>query len=65
MQDEIVFDNLIVIVKQLQPIIQDAFDATAAHLYKNIPFTVEYEYGRTWAAKSIEAEQIELDEEGA
>jgi DNA polymerase I-like protein with 3'-5' exonuclease and polymerase domains len=61
--DETVFDTPKEIVRDMEPIVQQAFDNTAEFLYKNIPFKVEYEYGRSWAAKSIEAEMITLDEE--
>jgi DNA polymerase I-like protein with 3'-5' exonuclease and polymerase domains len=61
--DETVYDTPRKIAKELKPLIQEAFDCTAEFLYKNIPFAVEYEYGNTWAAKSIEAERISLDEE--
>lgn len=62
--DETVYDTPKQIAKKMQPIIQDAFDETAEFLYKNIPFTVDFEYGTTWAAKSIESERITLDTEG-
>jgi DNA polymerase I-like protein with 3'-5' exonuclease and polymerase domains len=62
--DETVYDTPKEIVKEMQPIIQDAFDCTAEFLYKNIPFAVEFEYGKSWAAKSLESEMIDLDMEG-
>jgi DNA polymerase I-like protein with 3'-5' exonuclease and polymerase domains len=61
--DETVYDTPKKIAKQLKPLIQQAFDDTAAFLYKNIPFAVEFEYGTTWAAKSIEADRVSLDDE--
>jgi len=61
--DETVYDTPRKIAKKMKPIIQEAFNETAEFLYKNIPFAVEYEYGNTWAAKSIETERISLDEE--
>lgn len=62
--DETTYDTPKEIIRDMKPIIQEAFDETAAFLYKNIPFAVEYEYGSSWGAKSIEAERITLDEEG-
>jgi DNA polymerase I-like protein with 3'-5' exonuclease and polymerase domains len=62
--DETVYDTPKQIVKEMQPIIKEAFDCTAEFLYKNIPFAVEYEYGRSWAAKSVESEMVDLDVEG-
>jgi DNA polymerase I-like protein with 3'-5' exonuclease and polymerase domains len=61
--DETVYDTPKQIAKDLKPLIQEAFDCTAAFLYKNIPFAVEFEYGNTWAAKSIEAERISLEDD--
>jgi DNA polymerase I-like protein with 3'-5' exonuclease and polymerase domains len=61
--DETVYDTPREITKELKPLIQEAFDCTAAFLYKNIPFAVEFEYGTTWAAKSIEADRISLEDE--
>lgn len=62
--DETVFDTPKEIIREMKPIIQEAFDETAVHLFKDVPFAVEYEYGTTWAAKSIEAERITLEDEG-
>lgn len=61
--DEMVYDMPKAVAKEMEPIIQAAFNETAAYLYKNIPFAVEMERGRTWAAKSIEAEMITLEED--
>jgi DNA polymerase I-like protein with 3'-5' exonuclease and polymerase domains len=41
---------------------KEAFDETAALLYKNVPFEFESEYGKSWGAKSIAAEMIDLNE---
>ena len=52
-------------MRERAPLVKEAFQETAEFLYKNIPMDVEYEFGNTWAAKSIEAERITLDfEEG-
>jgi DNA polymerase-1 len=61
--DETVYDTPREIARETKPLIQEAFDETAEFLYKNIPFAVEYEYGHTWAAKSIEADRITLEED--
>jgi len=62
--DETVRDTPKELIKQSTPIVEAAFCETAEFLYKNIPFEVESEFGRSWAAKSIESEMIMLDDEG-
>jgi DNA polymerase I-like protein with 3'-5' exonuclease and polymerase domains len=62
--DETVRDTPKEFVRESGPIVEAAFCEAADFLYKNIPFAVEKEYGRSWAAKSIEAEMVTLDEEG-
>jgi len=61
--DETTRDTPKGIIKESGEIVQAAFDETAEQLYKGIPFTVEKEYGKSWAAKSISGEMIDLDEE--
>lgn len=61
--DETVDDTPKEIAKKRKALVEQAFCDTAEYLYKNIPFAVESEFGSTWAAKSIEAERILLDEE--
>jgi DNA polymerase I-like protein with 3'-5' exonuclease and polymerase domains len=60
--DETVYDTPKKMAREMRPIIQDAFNETAEFLYKNIPFAVEYEYGTTWAAKSLSDDRIDLSD---
>jgi DNA polymerase I-like protein with 3'-5' exonuclease and polymerase domains len=60
--DETVYDTPKKMAREMRPIIQDAFIETAEFLYKNIPFAVEYEYGTTWAAKSLSDDRIDLSD---
>lgn len=60
--DETVFDTPKGMIRDLEPHVESAFNEAAERLYKNIPFSYEKEIGRSWAAKSIEAEMIDLDE---
>lgn len=59
--DEAVRDTPREVVRETEPLVQEAFDETAEFLYKNIPFTVEREFGRSWAAKKIKSELITLE----
>lgn len=61
--DETVKDTPREVEKLSQKLNEQAFQEAATLLYKGVPFEIEVETGRSWAAKSIASEAVELGDE--
>lgn len=58
--DETVLDIPRDVLKETRSIQNEAFQEAAELLYKGVPFEVEAEFGRSWAAKSIASEAVDI-----
>ena len=61
--DETVSDIPRDCLKETRKLQNVAFQETAELLYKGVPFSVETETGKSWAAKSLSTEQVEILDE--
>lgn len=61
--DETVSDIPRAVVKEFSKVQDEAFQEAAELLYKDVPFSLEAETGKSWACKSLDSEAEEIEDD--
>lgn len=59
--DELVSDVPKEVAREMRNLQTEAFQVAAKSLYPGVPFGIEGEFGKSWGAKNIEAERLEVE----